>query len=199
MNVQEYLASGILQDYCLGFLSNEEMQEIESHAKLHPEIQDEISANKRALENYANQLAQQPSDSVKAKLFQSIDVLIEEQNASLNNLPLLNKNSDYKNWLKIVAPLIVTHQEKEFSFQVLRDDETVLQMLVWTKVDYPDEVHDHLKESFIILQGECECYVGENTYKLGPGGYLDIPLFQHHDIKVVKGPVLAIVQRLKVA
>lgn len=199
MNVQEYLASGILQDYCLGFLSNEEMQEIESHAKIHPEIQNEISANKRALENYANQLAQQPSDSVKAKLFQSIDALIEEQNASLNNLPLLNKNSDYKNWLKIVAPLIATHQEKEFSFQVLRDDETVLQMLVWTKVDYPDEVHDHLKESFIILQGDCECYVGENTYKLGPGGYLDIPLFQHHDIKVVKGPVLAIVQRLKVA
>ena len=199
MNVQEYLASGILQDYCLGILTNEEMQQVEANAKIHPAIQQQILENTRALETYANQLAQQPAEAIKSKLFHSIDALIEEQNATLNNLPLLNKNSDYKNWLNIVAPLIATHKEKEFSFQVLRDDETVIQMLVWTKIDYPDEVHEHLKESFIILQGECECYIGENTYKLGPGGYLDIPLYQHHDIKVVKGPVLAIVQRLKVA
>jgi mannose-6-phosphate isomerase-like protein (cupin superfamily) len=72
-------------------------------------------------------------------------------------------------------------------------------LLLVEQADYPDEVHDDLLECFIVLEGECECYIGDDVIHLGPGGFIDIPLYTHHDVKVIKGPVLAIVQRLKVA
>ena len=82
---------------------------------------------------------------------------------------------------------------------VLRDDQQVSQTLIWTAVDYPDEVHEDVKECFIILKGKCRCYIEAEVVELGPGGFLEIPLHKHHDVKVLEYPVLAVVQRIKVA
>lgn len=199
MNVQEYIASGVVQDYCLGVLSAEEMKHVEMQAEIHAEIQDEIFANQQALEAYAMQFAEKTPIHSKANLFANIDNLIKERTTSIEDLPLLNKYSDYKNWLQAVQPLLPEQTNKEMVIKVLREDDKVVQLLIWTKVNYPDEMHDDLQESFIVLQGECECYIGDDIYKLGPGGFLEIPMYSHHDVKVTKGPVLAVVQRLKVA
>ncbi len=199
MNVQDYIESGVLQDYCLGMLSEEEMQQVDMHAKNYTEVQEEIAANFQALEWYAIKSGKSLPANAKLKIFTGIDNIIKEEKAELNNLPLLNKYTDHTNWLKAVKPLLPKILGEEIFVHVLRDDEKVLQMLIWSKVDYPDEVHNDVKESFIILEGECKCYIGDDIIELGPGGFFEIPMFTHHDVKVTKGPVLAVVQRLKVA
>jgi anti-sigma-K factor RskA len=52
MNIQEYINSGIIEDYCLGVLSPEERQAVAQNAMLYPEIQTAIEENELALKRY---------------------------------------------------------------------------------------------------------------------------------------------------
>jgi len=199
MDIRTYISSGVVEDYCLGILSNEASAQVEKMAAKHPEVRAEISAFQTSLEKYADAGAKQPSAKLKTALFNTLDNLAKELSLSINNLPLLTKHSDHKNWLRFVKTMIPSTLEEEMLIKVLRNDEQVLQSIVWIKTEYPDEVHDNLKECFIVLEGECECHIGGKVIKLSPGGFLDIPLYEHHDVKVISGPVLAVVQRIKVA
>ena len=49
MNVEEYIASGILELYVAGVLSGKENQEVDRLARQHPEIQEEIAAIERVM------------------------------------------------------------------------------------------------------------------------------------------------------
>ncbi|MCY7350972.1 MAG: anti-sigma factor [Cytophagaceae bacterium] len=53
MNVKEYIASGILESYALGLASTEESAEVERVAQQNPEVQNEITTLRSALEEYA--------------------------------------------------------------------------------------------------------------------------------------------------
>jgi anti-sigma-K factor RskA len=44
MDSKAYIASGIIEDYCLGILSTEESRKVEQYAQLHSEIEHEINA-----------------------------------------------------------------------------------------------------------------------------------------------------------
>jgi len=199
MDIKTYISSGVLEDYCLGVLDDSETAQVEQMAAMHAEIKNEIIAFQRSLEQYAVAAAKRPSTHIKHNLLNTFENLAQEYPLSLENLPLLSRHSDNKNWLKLIKPMLPLYLEEELLIKILRNDEEALQCVMWLRNEYPDEVHDNLKESFIVLEGECECHIGGKIIKLGPGDYLDIPLHEHHDVVVTKGPVLAIVQRLKVA
>jgi len=177
MDVKKYIASGIVQDYCLGILSKKEMDVVEQYAAVY----------------------HQPPAALRAKTLSLLDNLKKEEQADAASLPLLNRFSDYKNWLRAVKPLMPAELRKPVFTKILHEDEGLFQVLLWVKDYYPDEVHDDLQECFIILEGECECHVEGEVIKLSAGGFFEVPLHKHHDVKVTKGPVLAVVQRMKVA
>lgn len=52
MNVQDYINSGIIEDYCLGVLSPEEMRSVAQNALLYEAIQTAIEENELALKRY---------------------------------------------------------------------------------------------------------------------------------------------------
>jgi mannose-6-phosphate isomerase-like protein (cupin superfamily) len=199
MDVKKYIASGIIQDYCLGVLNKKEMDQVEQDAVIYPEIRNEIAANQKVFEQFASASNHEPPFELKAKTLSLLDNLKKEVLADAGNLPLLNRFSDHKNWLRVVKPLLPKKLKKPIYAKILHEDEKVLQILLWVKDYYPDEVHNDLNECFIILDGECECHVEGEVIKLRAGGFFEVPLHKHHDVKVTKGPVLAVVQRLKVA
>lgn len=199
MDSKSYIASGIIEDYCLGILSDEESSTVEQYARLYSEIKQEISAYMQALEQYAMDNAINPGEQIKTKIFQLIDNLATENEATPRHLPLLNKYSDLNNWLSIVEPLLPGELKENMFIKELRNEQGVSQTIIWTKVDYPDEVHDDVAECFIILKGKCRCYIEGEVIVVGAGGFLEIPMFKHHDVRVLESPVLAVVQRIKVA
>lgn len=199
MDVQAYITSGVLEDYCLGLLSDDESEKVEEIASKYPEVHKEILAFQNSLEQYAESISKYPPARLRHNLLNKLNDLSKEYKLTLNNLPLLSENSDHKSWLALIKPMIPEKLEEDIFTRLLRKDEQALQSIMWIKNEYPDEVHDNLKECFMVLEGECECHIGSTIIKLGPGGFLDIPLHEHHDVKVVKGPVLAIVQRVNVA
>jgi anti-sigma-K factor RskA len=56
MDLEKYLSSGIIEDYCLGVLSPEETQEVAKNAKQFPEIEDAIREIEEVLKEYTTNL-----------------------------------------------------------------------------------------------------------------------------------------------
>ena len=73
MNIEEIIDSGILMDYCLGLLKDEERKKVEQLSLLHPEIAGEIKALKNGLENYALKKTSWKKDELKKKIWATID------------------------------------------------------------------------------------------------------------------------------
>lgn len=72
MNIEEYIASGILELYVLGELSAVEAAEVEEMAARHPEVQKEIRSIQEALEGMAMQSAIHPRAGLKNEILNKI-------------------------------------------------------------------------------------------------------------------------------
>lgn len=71
MDIQAYIASGILESYLLGDLTPQEEAEVEQFAEQHPEIREELDRIELALEKYAQMAAiPPPAGSLSAVLEQ---------------------------------------------------------------------------------------------------------------------------------
>lgn len=83
-NIQEYIDSGILEQFVLGLTSSQENLEIQSYIQKYPELKKEIIEIERTLEKYASQYSKPMSDDLKNKIVRSIDDL-KVKNDTLNN------------------------------------------------------------------------------------------------------------------
>lgn len=72
MDIQQYIASGKLEQYVLGQLTPTEMREVEQYAAQYPEIQQELEAIERALEQFAQLSAVEPSANLEGKILDKI-------------------------------------------------------------------------------------------------------------------------------
>lgn len=199
MDINEFIASGMIQDYCLGILKKQDQELVERQAALFPEIKKEILAQQEALAGYAADFSRMPDPLLKGRILATLEGLEKNPEQTKSDSHLLTRFSEKENWLRIVKPHLPKTLSENFFSKVLRNDREVFQAVLWVKDGYPDEVHEDLDESFMILEGECDCYVENNVIRLGPGDFFQVPLDVHHDVRVTRGPVLAIVQRLKTA
>ncbi len=191
------ITPGTIEAYCLGLLAPGDCREVERLVEADPDLRRELDEFMLSIEKFALANAVDPGEEVRLRTFNLIHNLQHEQQQDLGNLALLNKFSDSRQWLRIVEPLLPQNLEGMFVHE-LRNDGQLTQTLIWAEVDYPDEVHDDEEECFIILKGRCRCFIGDEIIELGPGGFIEVPMFVHHNIEMIE-PVLAVVQRKKVA
>ena len=69
MNTQEYIKSGILEEYLLSTVSPQEKQEVECMSKIYPEIKTELAQLESALEQYALMHPKVPPARLKGNIF----------------------------------------------------------------------------------------------------------------------------------
>ena len=198
MNIQEFIENGTLEQYCLGILTADKMQEVEILRKQYPEIGTEITNIETSLERYASTCTLQPPTDLQGKIWDTLENLEKERHIDLSDLPLISRFSNHHAWLGVVRPLIPSPVNEERTVHVLRESDNVIQMLVISKTDFEDEVHVDEHESFIILEGECECAIGDDVFNLQAGGYTEIPLHTSHDVRIISPYVVAILQRVAV-
>ncbi|PSR56907.1 hypothetical protein AHMF7605_27120 [Adhaeribacter arboris] len=72
MDIQEYIASGVLELYATGLLSSAEKAEVERMATLYPPVQAELQAISDILDSYARLHAVEPPAGLKEKVLDSI-------------------------------------------------------------------------------------------------------------------------------
>ena len=73
MIVGEIIESGILLDYCLGLVTEEECKKVEQFCKEYPEIATELKQLQNGLERYAVKKTTWKKEGLKKKIWDTID------------------------------------------------------------------------------------------------------------------------------
>ncbi len=196
---KQYIESGILEQYVLGTVTEEECQQVELMAATDVAIQKEIQNIELALEAYAVANAVEPSPVVKPFLMAIVDYTERLTNGEpASNPPLLSQNSkasDYAEWLN--RPDMVSPQTEEVFAKIIGYTPTVVTAIVWLKDYAPHEVHDDEYERFFIVEGTCDIIVADEVHSLIPGDFFAIPLHKTHMVKVTSIlPCKVILQRV---
>ncbi len=82
MNIEEYISSGILMDYCLGLITEEERNKVELVCKEFPEIAAELSLLQNGLQQYAIKKTSWKKEGLKKKIWDTIDKTNKEDKDS---------------------------------------------------------------------------------------------------------------------
>jgi len=191
MNARDYIASGILEEYCLGLLNADEQDVVLQMCSLFPQVKKELTAIEHTMEKMAAGKAVNPGAGMRQKILDSLGFHEPAVVLDLDNLPVTDKNSNHLSWLTALEHLIPAEPSEDFFCHVLRDEDKFAQMLVVSKIDVLPETHDNMMESFLILKGECKCRIDNNIFMLGPGDFLEVPIGQQHDVKILSPYIAA--------
>jgi quercetin dioxygenase-like cupin family protein len=198
LNLKPYIESGILELYVLGVLAIGEKMGVERMISVYPELRIELQSIEEALENYAFSNAIKPNAKLKHTILASIANTKQESEMAVGNLPLINKFTDYKNWLKLMDEVGPITLENGLFLKELRHDEQVMQSFIVAAVNIPEETHALEHESFLILEGQVNCIINGKSNLMGPGDFMAIPLNEPHDVILLSNQVTAILQRVKI-
>ena len=102
MNIQEYISSGIVENYVLGLTDEKETAEFERMCEVYPEVKAAREAFEISVEEQAMKNAITPPPHLKSKIFSQIDVEIDRKPGAVNpvaqpaNIENADKNKDSK-------------------------------------------------------------------------------------------------------
>jgi hypothetical protein len=78
MNAGDYITSGILQDYCLGLLPEQEEITVEAMCHLYPQVANELQMLRKALESFAGSNETWRREELRKAVWESVKKLWAE-------------------------------------------------------------------------------------------------------------------------
>lgn len=197
---QEYIHSGILEEFVLGLTSEAESSEVMKMASAHPEVQREIDDIAASLQVYAERQAPPICPTVKPFLMATIDYMERiRQGEWVTYPPELNEQSaiaDFSEWLEREDMVLPDDFEGAYA-KLIGYTPQATTAITWLQYGSPEEVHHDQYEKFLVLEGSCDITIDGTVISLVPGNYLSIPLHKPHDVKVTSAvPCKVILQRL---
>ncbi|MGA0555009.1 anti-sigma factor [Larkinella sp. VNQ87] len=93
MNIQEYINSGILEEYVLGTVSPQEKREVECLSSIYPEIRQELDTLSAAMEEYAETLRREPPAEIKSWLLNELDFEKPQDEVVSEPTPVLSEST----------------------------------------------------------------------------------------------------------
>lgn len=197
VDIRALIASGILEQYCLGFASNSERALVESCVLQYPEIKKELENISRSLESYIINNPIEPPPSLKGKVLLSI---YELDCGPGKKYPPVVKEDDntgeFKEWLKeIEIPSPPEPFDNLFMYDLPSTD-AVTNFMVWAKKGHDQEDHNDFIEYIVILEGHCDMFMNGEKKHYTAGQIIRIPPFTpHYAVITSDDPMVAIVQR----
>lgn len=181
-DIKNILESGIIDEFCLGLLPDEDINKVNGWAMKHPEIENKIQETLATLAKYS---FAKPSDAAKKKTFDFIKELSKEQDLKLEDNPKVSKYSDLNVWNELLKD---SQPDQEFGIMKIKfliDQPKHQLCLAWLEDELSETEHheEEFHESFFILEGSCVCNIGGKIIHLQAGDYLDIPENTIHTIK----------------
>lgn len=106
MNKEQFLNTGLLEQFALGLTDPEESAVVEQYLGEFPELRDELYAMQEALENYAKQYAISPPDAVKQNIMQGVEDTNLQPQAGKG--ALYTSGMTWSKWLSYAALIALT-------------------------------------------------------------------------------------------
>ncbi len=150
MDIKNYIASGILEHYVLGLLSNQEKLEVEAYVKKYPEIREELERIEIALEDYARLNAVTAPADMSTRIENQLDAL--SNNKSSNDDSSNNSSSwgQLLGWLFGALFLISAY----FAYHFYQKHLTT------------EKIQQNTSQQLSDLQTACDSTSQENTFLL---------------------------------
>jgi mannose-6-phosphate isomerase-like protein (cupin superfamily) len=199
--MEKYVQSDIIENFCLGLLSENEDAKISLEAALNPELKQKIEEVEKALQSYSPVKAGRPS--LKETILSTLSSTPYATKIDITNPPLINRNSEIADWNEAIAPIEphTDHGHIKTSFITYSPELQLCIAWLYGSLEEDEHHEDEFEESFLILEGSCQCNIGGQILNLKAGDYLDIPFNARHTIvsTSAQGYVKAIIQRKKIA
>lgn len=197
----KYLQPGTLEEYCLGLLPEEEARAVAQAISQSPELQQQVQETEAMLMKMSEKKG---SPELKNKILQALKQTPAPAAINLADPPLISRFSDIDAWNAALAGVTPDTSVDAMKVYFIKDSPDLQLCLAWLYDSLDENEHqaDEFAESFLILEGSCECNIGGQMIRLQAGDYLDIPSDTHHTIRATTpggAPVKAIIQRRKIA
>lgn len=176
MNIEDYIASGILEEFVLGQLDQEMCESILALAELHPEIKREIDTIEKSVEMLARAYAVEPPAELEQQIFDAIEQADVPPPLTANS-PI----SDYAYWLKTIQN--PTDYENMHTELIAHSDEGTL-VIAWIKHGEPVHLHTEYTEIFLIVEGSCTATIDGVTSDFTVGDYVEFTIDKYHSYTV---------------
>jgi len=189
MDIAQYIASGILEEYASDLLPENEANEVRVHIDAYPELRAELLAIEESLEHYTMKKQVLPPFSIRAKVLERV--------AALPPRITFNSNaSDYNEWLEL--PEHQTPEDlEEFAYSPINADPACTFVVVWFRNGEKEHVHKRTTETALLLEGTCEMTIDGETVSYSPGDVVVIQPGMTHSVNVTSStPMKALVMRM---
>ena len=207
INLEAYLSSGIIENYCLGSATAEEAKQLLFLCKEYPALSRRLNETQRSLEKYIHGFEKKaPADLISTLKFGI------SENEKMNQVKFIESTNELSNYFEITRHTDVVqlqsliknisapeYFENEHLHPLYQSDDKLLG-IIWLKDKLPPETHADIEECFIVLNGSVDCIVEEEVIKLKKGDFMRMPLGKEHTIVVTSDQMAkAVVTRVSIA
>lgn len=168
-----------------------------------------IEDTELALLKFAEAHSEAPPGFLRTQILSKLSELKsqteEHKKLDLNRLPFLSDNHNLFDWQRAVDGIVPPPDFEDIHLHTIESSENRELFVAWVKEFVPEEVHHDLLESFLILEGSCECHItnpkGETRIiRLGQGDFYTMQVEETHDIIITSAkPAKAIIEWRKLA
>lgn len=170
---------------------------------------DQIQFTENALNTLAKSQSIIPSSKIKSSILGKLSELNrkrrEQGPIDILNPPLLTADSNLQDWLLATKNMQPPANFKDIHLEPIKSDHNVEMFVAWVSKMVPEEVHDDILESFMLLEGTCTCHITDpngNTrlVHMRAGDHITMHLGETHDVIITsEKPAKAVLQWLKIA
>jgi mannose-6-phosphate isomerase-like protein (cupin superfamily) len=201
IEVQQYIASGILEAYINGELSPDQQLGVEEKAKQHNAVRKHLAHLSIQLEIQLQAQAIEPPKALRAVVLAAIDYMdrIQKGERPVDPPPLHSASTakDYQVWLDR-PDFHSTSPVEDMFIKIISRTSAVTTAVVWMQ-EMLSETHTDEVERFLIVEGTCTVYIGNAEHHLVPGDVMTIPIHQQHRaVSTSLYPCKIILQRIAV-
>lgn len=169
----------------------------------------EIQQTEDAILRFAAAHAVTPDPGLKNKILDKIKALNFNKNnrkpLSLDNLPILDETTNWMDWQEVIKEI---HPPEDFDGIYLHSLVSSPQrelFVAWVKEYVAEEVHTDIIESFVLLEGTCECHITDvdgnaRVVRMAAGDFITMRTGETHDVIITSlEPAKAILQWMKLS
>ncbi len=197
MTATEFIGTGILESYCLGFTSSSESEMVENMAGEYPQVQAEIQKIRDSFAQLLITNTLQPSPRVKTNVMHTIYSRQAEEHKEF--VPLMHRRVDFARYYEAAEAnsLITPTEDFENLFvKELPSTPEVINFAVWAKKGHEEEIHTDRNEYLAVLSGSCDMFMAGNKRSFSQGEVIAIDAgISHYAVITSIKPMFALVQR----
>jgi len=206
IDINEYIESGVIEEYYLGILSEDNIDQLMELKTQYPELRAYMDNVAEANTMFFTSIQMEPPANslllVKAAIHDNRLWTNTQLDSETKLLPQFIKISKHTLIEKVEAVIKELKPPADYNNifpTLLYADEKRQLILVWVKKNIPMEKHPELDESFFILEGTADCYIDDEVFQMVKGDFMSIPPKSKHEVLITsKTPAKAILCRVAI-